>query len=204
MSINLKNLIQISYLSTAVLGLVCSATVLATPDALFPTGGPPLQLTQAQFTAQTANLPFIVATFDSFPTGVAVSPLRIVTGTYTGMPSILFGLWCINSNCLDASLQNGVFNNFEPGSTYWSARIIYASSGQLLRVTVVGNSGTNTFDLPPGMFVAGGTFFGFHDPAGLQSVTFTRQATGSAYSFDNVMTAGNRFLANGFEDASTP
>lgn len=158
----------------------------------------PVQLTQEQFSTQTAGAPFIEETFDTLPIGSASSPLAIATGTYSAPTmGILFGLWCPNSNCLAANFDNGVFSGFAPGTTTWGATIM-SGSPNTLRAIVVGHSGTLEVDVNLLGFLA------FYDPSGLQSVSFVRQPLGVAHAFDNIITAGHRFIRNGFEDFVVP
>lgn len=160
----------------------------------------PVPLNQSQFFNQIGGLPFIEDNFDSLALGTATPPLTLATGTYSGSSaSILFGLWCPSSNCLHVNFDNGVFNNFADGTTSWGATILSAGGPSLpLHASVVGNSGTLEFDLPSAGFA------GFYDPSGLISVSFTRPPTGASHAFDNVVTAGHRFLYDGFETAAQP
>ena len=166
-------------------GLTFTGTVSATPT----------QLTEAQFAAQITGLPTIVETFDGFPLGFPDSPFTIANGTYSGSPQISFGGWCILSQCMDANFADGIFNGFPAGTKFWSTRIIYASDGDILRVTVTGNSGVLQVDLPPEGWVPAGVFVGFSDSAGLDSIVFQLIQGQVNYSFDNVTTAGAHSVA---------
>ncbi len=171
---------QIQRLLIALFGLVFVSSVSAEPA----------QLTEVQFTAQTAGLSTIIETFDDFPTGSPGSPFTIANGTYTGSPQISFGAWCILSQCMNTNFVDGNFDGFPKGTTFWSTKIIYASSGDIVQVTVTGNSGVLQFNLPEGIWVSGGVFVGFSDPTGLTSITFSRLVEeGSNYAFDDVTTA---------------
>ena len=161
-------------------GLTCIGSASATPT----------QLTEAQFTAQITGLPTIVETFDGFPLGFPDSPFAIANGVYIGNPKISFGGWCALSQCMDSNFTDGIFNVFPTGTKFWSTRIIYASDGDILRVTVTGDSGVLQVELPPAGWVPGGVFVGFSDSAGLKSIVFQLVQGQVNYSFDDVTTAG--------------
>ena len=147
----------------------------------------PMQLTETQFQQQTNGLPSIVENFDALPLGTPASPLQLANGKFYGEPQIMDGLWCLLSPCLTVGLTvPPEFTDFPAGTAFWSGRIIYASNGDALEATVVGNGGTQTFVLPSGGFVIGGTFVGFHDPEGLQSVSYRLIQGSTNYSFDDV------------------
>jgi hypothetical protein len=155
----------------------------------------PVPVIESQFITETATLPRIVESFDRFASGSYPAPLILTNGTYSApSPHIGFGAWCPLSNCLDEARslwEARTFAALPAGTTYWGGRVLYASVGQVVNVTVVGKSGILQLDLPPSPrdFNASGYFFGFHDPAGLVSVSF-REAAGPNYSFDDIVTAG--------------
>jgi hypothetical protein len=150
----------------------------------------PVQLTESQFQQQTAGLTSIIENFDAMPLGTPASPLQLANGKFYGEPQIMNGLWCLLSPCLTVGLTvPPEFTDFPAGTSFWSGRIIYASSGDVLEATIVGGSGTQSFVLPSTGFVTGGTFTGFHDPAGLHSVSFRLIQGQTNYSFDDVSVA---------------
>jgi len=167
----------------AVCGLALASAAAATP----------VELTEAQFTAQIAGKPTIVETFEGFPTGGPGSPFTIANGIYTGVPFIAPGAWCgFDDKCLSTTIQDGTFSSFPAGTTHWSTLIGYGTTGQVVQATVTGNSGVLQFDLPPSPAVLPqrGVFFGFFDPTGLQSVKFHLPGFGGFnYGFDDVTTA---------------
>ena len=153
----------------------------------------PIQLTEGEFTAQTSRLPAVVETFDGFAVGGHSSPLVLANGTYiAASPHVEIGAWCPLSKCLGegASIAEArSFGAFPAGTTYWGSHLLYASIGQVVRMTVVGKGGTLEVDLPPSPveFVPTGQFVGVSDPSGIVSVSF-REIAGANYSFDNVVT----------------
>ena len=91
---------------------------------------------------------------------------------------------------MDSNFTDGIFNVFPTGTKFWSTRIIYASDGDILRVTVTGDSGVLQVELPPTRWVPEGVFVGFSDSAGLKSIVFQLVQGQTNYSFDDVTTAG--------------
>lgn len=153
-----------------------------------PANAQPVQLSEAEFTSQTAGLPSVVETFDAFADGGHPSPLTIANGSFLGEPSI-GAPWCINSKCLSIGFHGGAFQGFPVGTAFWSSRVIPASSGDTIAVSVVGNGGTQEFILPPIDWSPEGTFVGFHDPQGIQSISFRLVSGIANYSLDDVTTA---------------
>jgi hypothetical protein len=148
-----------------------------------------VQLSETEFTSHTVGLPLLVETFDAFADGSHPSPLTIANGSFLGEPSI-GAPWCINSKCLSIGFNGGAFQGFPAGTAFWSSRVIPASSGDTIAVSVVGNGGTQEFILPAIDWSPEGTFVGFHDPQGIQSVSFRLVSGNVNYSLDDVTTAG--------------
>ena len=147
----------------------------------------PIQLTEAQFTTQITGLPTIVETFDGFPLGSPDSPFTIANGTYTGAPNIFFDLWCPLSQCMNSNIQDGTFNGFPAGTTFWSTKILPAGlGGDILQVTVTSNSGVLQIQFPQD---ESPRFIGFSDPTGLNSIDFHLIQGGTNYAFDDVTVA---------------
>lgn len=152
----------------------------------------PVTVTEAEFSAQTQGLQVVVENFDNRPVGPLTSPVTLTNGIFEGDPSILNQFWCFASPCLTVGVVGGRFHSFPAGTTHWSGRVLPASDGNVLELTVTGNSGSQVFTLPPMNFVPGGVFVGFHDPSGLRSVEFRLLGTAFLnFSYDNVTTAAS-------------
>ena len=179
---------QIQRFIIAILGLTFISSVLAAP----------VQLTETQFTDQTTGFPTIVETFEGFPLGPQTSPFTIANGTYTGSPSIFFDAWCFVSQCMNSNIADGTFDGLPTGTTFWGVKILPASSGDVLQVTVTGNSGVLQIEIPE----EGEMFFlGFSDPTGLNSIDFHLVQGFTNYAFDDVTTTASEIIfTNGFED----
>ena len=151
----------------------------------------PVQLSEVEFVLQSEGLPTIVENFDAMPIGIPASPLQLANGLFVGSPQIMESAWCLFSPCMAVGLSpQARFEQLPEGASFWSARLLHASTGNVLEVSVIGNSGTQTFVLPPGFFVPEGIFVGFHDPLGLREVRFDQIAGSVNYSFDDVTVAG--------------
>ncbi|MFO1413950.1 MAG: choice-of-anchor D domain-containing protein [Burkholderiales bacterium] len=147
------------------------------------------QLTQSQFSSQTAGLPSIVEPFDEYSLGIKSSPFQLVNGIYSGSISIDSGLWCTQgatpTKCMDQGVADGTFTNFPAGTKYWATSLYYACSNSTMQVVVQGNSGalqTSTH---------GESFLAFYDPLGLSSIRFSKAQNSCNYGFDNVTTVGS-------------
>jgi hypothetical protein len=159
----------------------------------------PIQLSEPEYQQQTQGLHKIVENFDAMPIGTPASPLQLANGRFFGQPQIIDFAWCLFSPCLAVGLTTEAeFADFPAGTRFWSGRMIHASDGNVVDVTVVGQGGTQVFRLPTGSFVPNGIFVGFHDPQGLQSIRFELVVAAVNYSFDDVETATILFR-DGFE-----
>jgi len=154
----------------------------------------PVELNAAQFAAQTAGLTSVVETFEGFTTGVKTSPLTLSNGSYNAPTPIISDIdidFCGDTDkCLfDSSsiFPPRSFSAFPAGATFWGTDFHTILSTDIFQVTVMGLGGTSVFT-----HAATGGFWGFHDLAGLTSVSFVNLGgtfgTGN-YSFDNVKTA---------------
>jgi hypothetical protein len=156
----------------------------------------PVELTRAEFTAQTAGLTTIVEDMQGFTDNTSYgSPLVLANGIYTASNPHVDNAWCSGGPtnlCLGSiDLDPRSFSLFPTGTTFWGADISYPiSQGAVFDVTVVGGSGTTVFS----RFATNPDFFGFTDPLGLLSITFAQVPSGGsfdpAFAFDNVTTAG--------------
>jgi len=167
----------------AAIALACSASAQ------------PVQITEAQFTAMIAGVPATIETFEGMGLGAYPSPVALANGTYEAAnPTVEQGAWCGTGHCLGENTSiygPRTFSGFRAGTAQWGVRVLYASVGQVLHVTVIGNGGRLETDLAPSPPVSDltGQFVGFADVKGLVSVTFSEPATITNYSFDNVVTA---------------
>lgn len=172
----------------------------------------PIQLDSAAWTAAAAGLSTTVEDFSGFaPGGPVPGPLVLANGSFSASvtfgPQVLPSGMFINENSTfcedsDACLSTNVlfddrtFSGFASGTTLWAVAEFFSLPGAVIggvqtppdrfRVTVVGGSGTSMFE------EAEKSFWGFGDPLGLTSVTFTNLGGGlgmSNYSFDDIMTA---------------
>lgn len=155
----------------------------------------PVELTRAEFTAQTAGLTTIVEDMQGFTdkTGYS-SPVVLANGTYTALNPYVDSAWCpgpATNVCIGSlDVEPRSFSLFPTGTTFWGTDIsMPISQGAVFNVTVVGGSGTAVFS----RFATNPDFFGFTDALGLLSITFAEVPQPSitpAFAFDNVTTAG--------------
>lgn len=159
----------------------------------------PVELTRAEFTAQTAGMSTIVEDLQRFGNETAHhSPMPLVNGVFTASHPYITSSSCVpwgdlSRRCLGANDHNArSFSLFPPGTTFWGTDFFYAiGPGAVFNVTVVGGSGTTLFS----RFAQPIDFFGFTDPLGLLSITFVADGPDSegfrrGYAFDNMTTAG--------------
>jgi hypothetical protein len=158
----------------------------------------PVELTRAEFTAQTAGLTKIVEDMQGLTDNTSYgSPLVLANGTYTASHPAVQSAWCSslglgpNNLCIGSiDLDPRSFSLFPAGTTFWGTDIsMPITQGAVFNVTVVGGSGTTVFS----RFATNPDFFGFTDPLGLLSITFAevpQDFITPAFAFDNVTTAG--------------
>ena len=158
----------------------------------------PIQLTQAQFSAQTAGLTTTVETFSGFPLLTPLgSPLALANGSYSSAsPAVNALVGFCGQPCLSSGEVDDLrtFFAFPAGTTFWGAAVDMVFDfpiSDTIRIEAVGNGGT----LPLDVIGPQNAFFGFHDPLGLlfvsfENVTVPPPGFGIAnYSFDDVTTA---------------
>lgn len=174
-------MIRISIGTIALLGLACFQTSSAAP----------VQITEGQYTHGYSNEHVLIETFDALSQGVQPSPLQIANGVYVGTGSIDSAPWCDvegSNACLDTQISDGIFEQFPLATTTWSARL-YFSGPETVHITISGHSGTLQTDVTSDGAPGGGTFMGFYDADGLESVSFHIAEGGFNYAFDDVTTA---------------
>ena len=163
----------------------------------------PVELTRAEFTAQTAGLSKIVEDMEGFANHTAYgSPLVLANGIYTASHPFVDGNgWCSslglgwNNQCLGSiDLDPRSFSLFPTGTTFWGTDFSLAlAEPAVFSVTVVGGSGTSVFSAVFHRGPGNRDFFGFTDPLGLLSITFAEAPSSGimpAFAFDNVTTGG--------------
>lgn len=148
----------------------------------------PVQVSEAEFQTLTAGKPRIVEDFNRFQSGDLTSPVVLLNGQFSGLPSI-GAPWCISSQCLNLNLATGVFSSLPARTEFWSTRLIPAgSNNNIYDFDVAGRGGTQRFTLSDIEFSPQGTFVGFHDPQGILQVTVSLRTGGLGinYSLDDV------------------
>lgn len=159
----------------------------------------PVELTRAEFTAQTAGLATIVEDMQGFADHTSHgSPLVLANGIYTASNPYVNHEWCsgpATNRCLGSNdLDPRGFSLFPAGTTFWGTDFYLAlAEPAVFNVTVVGGSGTSVFSAVFHRGPGNRDFFGFTDPLGLLSITFAEAPSSGimpAFAFDNVTTAG--------------
>jgi hypothetical protein len=158
----------------------------------------PIQLNAADWATAASGLAISVEDFESFAPGEFLSPLTLVNSTFSTTslltnPVSIFDsdpLFCGDlDTCLSADGRSDtrMFSAFAPGTTLWKVSDMhFVSPLDIVRITVVGGSGTSTFE------VATASYYGFRDALGLTSVAFLNLGNPEQrgnYSFDDVATA---------------
>lgn len=161
----------------------------------------PVELTRAEFTAQTAGLTTIVEDMQGFGDHTShASPLVLANGTYTASNPYVNHEWCsgpltVTNRCLGSNdIDPRSFSLFPAGTTFWGTDFSLAlAEPTVFNVTVVGGSGTTVFSAVFHRGPGNRDFFGFTDPLGLLSITFAevrQDFITPAWAYDNVTTAG--------------
>jgi hypothetical protein len=155
--------------------------------------GAPVQLNAVDFANQISGLGILVEDFEGFPLGDQPSPLTLANATYTSSrPYIVEDLGLPTRSLINNEPDpdtGRVFDAFATGTTMFGLDLNDLGFGDdVLRITVVGTSGTLTVEQTTGSL---GDFIGFQDALGLTSVTFFNLGYGGGsynYGFDNVTT----------------
>ena len=152
-----------------------------------------VRLSQSDFTNAAAGRE-VVEDFEGFTTGTKNNPFVFANARYSSpaSPAVVNNANFGPTNRLISQniLQPRTFDLFPQGTTLFGMELFYRNPPDVFDVTVVGGSGTLNFS-ENGATI--GSFLGFHDPAGLISVTIEDLGdpgtTAGAYSFDNVATS---------------
>jgi len=155
--------------------------------------GAPVQLNEVDFANQISGLSVLVEDFEGFPLGDQTSPLTLSNATYTSSrPYIVEDLGLPTRSLINNEPDpdtGRVFDAFGTGATMFGLDLNDLGFGDdVLRITVVGTSGTLTVEQTTGSLNG---FVGFQDALGLTSVTFFNLGYGGGsynYGFDNVTT----------------
>ena len=156
----------------------------------------PIQLSEAQFSSQTAGLGTLVEDFEGFPLFTTSNPFIFANGTYTGAGGgsiVNDEVFCADKDkCLTNKEILGVktFDAFPAGTNYWGASLDFSLFTDIFDVSVSGGSGVLSVQFSPNQK---SLFLGFHDSLGVTSIAIENLGTtgvGSAnYSFDDITTA---------------
>jgi len=152
----------------------------------------PAPLSQSEFALLASESITTTEDFESFSAGILTSPVTLSNSTYVvSGPRIFENFGQLTTKAMFDDLNFGderVFDSFLPNTTMFSSKVQPVQSAaftQVLRVTVIGNSGVYSAQNAFGNF---GSFFAFHDPAGLTRVSFQNlgQSQGSTVVRTNV------------------
>lgn len=155
----------------------------------------PVLLNAADFNTAIAPLSAVVEDFEGFASGSKPSPFTLANSTFTSDVATVYPAntyitptsQTLGNNAPDPTTGR-VFSGFAAGTVLFGLELPLFAASDVLDITVVGLSGTVTFQQTLGSF---GGFIGVQDTQGLSSVTFRNIGSGfsvSQYLFDNVTT----------------